>query len=75
MTSTGICRLGVDEIAELVLAFLIAAGDPHDIAVVFGAQVRVLVDQRLPHAGGVLLVDTENDRLLVSGRRFPSGIR
>ena len=36
----GIFRFRVDEVAELVLAFLVAAGDAHDIALVFVARDR-----------------------------------
>ena len=64
VTRTGIRRLGVDEVAELVLALAVVAGDPHHVAAVLGGEVRVLVDQRLPHPRRVLLVDAEDDRLL-----------
>ena len=60
----GIFRFRVDEVAELGLAFGVAAGDAHDVAVVFVAQIRVLVDERLPHAGGVLFIHAEDDGLL-----------
>ena len=36
----GIFQFRVDEIAELILALLVAAGDAHDIAVVLGARGR-----------------------------------
>jgi hypothetical protein len=60
----GVIRFRIDEIADLGLAFGVAAGDPHHVAVVLGVEVGVLVDERLPHPGGVFFVDTEHDRLL-----------
>ena len=57
-------RLWIDEVAQFRLALRVAAGDAHDIAVVFVAQVFVLVDQCAPHAGGMLLIDAEDDCLL-----------
>jgi hypothetical protein len=54
----------VDEVAQLVLPFLVVAGDAHDVAVVGGHEVGVLVHQRLAHARGVLLVHAEDDGLL-----------
>ena len=62
----GISRLRVDEVAKLVLAILIVAGDAHDVAMIDRHQVGVLVDERLAHRGGVLGVDAEHDRLLVA---------
>ena len=64
VTSTGIFRFRVDEVAELVLAFRVAAGDAHDVAVVLGDEIGVLVDERLPHPRRVLLIDAEDDGLL-----------
>ena len=46
------------------LPFGIATGDPHDVAVVFGYKISILVDQCLPRSRRVLLIHTENDRLL-----------
>ena len=40
VTITGILRLGVDEVVELVLAFVVVAGDAHDVALVLGARGR-----------------------------------
>ena len=60
----GILRFRVDEVAELVLAFLVAAGDAHDVALVLGDEIGVLVDERLPHPRRVLLIDAEDDGLL-----------
>ena len=42
----------------------VVAGDAHDVAVVLLGEVRVLVDQRLAHAGGVLGIHAEDDGLL-----------
>ena len=36
----GVLRFRVDEVAELVLAFVVAAGDAHDVAVVLGDTDR-----------------------------------
>ena len=66
----GIFRFRVDEIAELILAVLVAAGDAHDIAVIFVAEVLVLVDEGLAHAGRVFLVHAEDDGLLESVAAF-----
>ena len=46
---TGYGDSGIDEVAELRLPFGVVAGDAHDVAVVLGDQVGVLVDQRLTH--------------------------
>ena len=54
----------VNEVAELGLAVVVAAGDAHDVAVVFVAEVFIFVDEGLAHAGGVLFVDAEDDGLL-----------
>ena len=59
-----IFRFRVDEVAELRLAFVVVAGDAHDVAVVLGDEVGVLVDERLPHPRGVLGIDAEDDGLL-----------
>ncbi len=66
----GIFRFRVDEVAELGLALRVAAGDAHDVAVVLGAQIRVLVDEGLPHARGVFLIDAEHDGLLEAVAAF-----
>ena len=55
---------GVDEIAELVFALGIVAGDAHDVARIFVHQVGVFVDQRLPHPRRVGRVFAEDDGLL-----------
>ena len=64
VTSTGIFRFRVDEVAELGLALGVAAGDAHDVAVVLGDQIGVLVDERLAHPRRVFLIDAEDDGLL-----------
>lgn len=66
----GIFRFRVDEIAELVLAFLVAAGDAHDVTLVFRDQIGVLVDECLAHTRRVLLIDAEHDRLLEAVAAF-----
>ena len=43
---------------------MVAPGDAHYVFGVLVDEVLVLVDQRLAHAGGVFLVNAENDRLL-----------
>ena len=60
----GIFGFRIDEVVQLRLALGVTAGDAHDVAVVPVHQVGVIVDERLPHAGGVFLVDAEDDRLL-----------
>src|SRR5262249_10534765 len=47
----------VDEVAKLGLAKRIAARNTHNVPVILGAEVRVLVDERLTHAGRVFLVN------------------
>ena len=44
--------------------FGVASRDAHHIAMIFVAKILVLIDQRLPHAGGVLLVHAEDNGLL-----------
>ena len=65
-----IFRLRVDEVADLGAAFGIIAGDAHDVAFVLLDQVRVLVDQGLPHPGGVFGVHTEDDGFLEAVAAF-----
>ena len=60
----GVSGFRVDEVAQFRLPFGVVAGDAHHVAVVSVHQVSVLVDERLPHACGVFLVDAEDDRLL-----------
>ena len=55
---------GVDEVVQLCLAITVAAGDAHDVTVVRLHQIGVFVNECLTHAGGVLLVNAENDRFL-----------
>ena len=50
----------------LVLAFLVVAGNAHDVALVQRNQVGVLIDERLPHQRGVFRVDAKHDRLLIA---------
>ena len=59
----GVTGFRVDEVAQLGLARAVAAGNAHDVAVVAGHQVGVVVDERLTHTPSVLLVDAEDDRL------------
>jgi len=59
----GVAGFRIDEVAELRLALGVAAGDAHDVVGV-RAEVWVLVHQRLAHAGGMLLVDAEDDGFL-----------
>ena len=59
----GICRLGIDEVVELRLAFLIVAGDAHDVLAVGCGEVGIRINHRLPHPLGVVDVLTENDGL------------
>ena len=60
---TGIGGFRVDEVVELRLALVIVAGDAHDVLAVGGGEVGVGVDQRLPHALGVVDVLAEDDGL------------
>ena len=53
----------IDEVVELRLAFVVVAGDAHDVLAVGGSQVRVGIDQRLTHALGVVDVLAEDDGL------------
>ena len=62
--------LRVDEVAELGLALGVVAGDAHDVAFVLLHQVRILVDEGLPHAGGVFGIDAEDDGLLEAVAAF-----
>jgi hypothetical protein len=71
----GIIRLRVDEVAELRLAFRVVAGDPHDVALVSGDQIGVLVDQRLAHPRRVFLIDAEDDGLLETVAAFLQEVR
>ena len=66
----GVFRLGIDEVAELGLAFGVVAGDAHHVAVVLLHEIGVLVDQGLPHARGVLGVHAEDDGLLEAVAAF-----
>ena len=66
----GVSRFRVDEVAQLPLAFGVGAGNAHNVPVVLFRQIGVLVDERLAHAGGVFLVDTEDDRFLKSVSAF-----
>src|SRR6202043_1437912 len=66
----GVFRLGVDKVAKLGLALSVTAGNAHDIAMVLVAEILVLVDERLPHAGGVFFIDAEDDSLLEAVTAF-----
>jgi hypothetical protein len=46
------------KVAELSLPFGIATGDPHDVVVVFGYTISILVDQCPPRSRRVLLIHT-----------------
>ena len=46
------------------LAFLVVAGDAHDVLAVSGDEVGVVVDERLAHALGVVDVLAEDDGLV-----------
>src|ERR1017187_2413553 len=63
-SSTRIPGFRVDEVPQFVLSFRVAAGNAHDVAVIFAVEVLVLVDEGLPHAGGVLFIHAENDGFL-----------
>ena len=65
-------RFRVDEVVELGLALLVVAGDAHDVAVVLGDQIGVLVDQRLPHPRGVVL---STQKTMVFWKRSPLSFR
>ena len=60
----GALRFRVDEVAELRGTLGVVARDAHDVAAALLPQFRVLIDQRLAHAGRVLGIDTEHNRLL-----------
>ena len=47
------------EIAELLLSFLVVAGNAHDVAVIRGDEIGVLVCERLAHPSRVLLIDSD----------------
>ena len=66
----GIFCFRVDEVPELRLPFGVAAGDAHDVAVIFVAQVLILVDQSLPHPRGMFLIHAKNDGLLEAVAAF-----
>ena len=52
------------KLSSWALPFVVVAGDPHDVLAVGGGEVGVGVDQRLPHALGVVDVLAEDDRLV-----------
>jgi hypothetical protein len=60
-----VALLGVDEVVELGLALGVVPGDAHDVLAVLGAEVGVLVHERLAHPLGVVDVLAEDDRLVV----------
>jgi hypothetical protein len=66
----GIFRFRVDEVAKLILAVFVAAGDAHDITVVLVAKVLILVHEGLAHAGRVFLVQAVDNCLLESRAAF-----
>ncbi|MNQ58901.1 hypothetical protein D3C85_731200 [compost metagenome] len=59
-----VARLRVDEVIQLGLAFLVIAGDTHDVFAILGHALRVEVDQGLAHALGVVDVVAEDDGFL-----------
>ena len=67
-------RRAGSEVAELSLPLRVAAGDAHDVAVIFVAEVLVLINQGLPHAGGVLLIHAEDDGLLEAVATLPEEV-
>ncbi|MNF66855.1 hypothetical protein D3C84_486540 [compost metagenome] len=54
----------VDEVIQLGLAFLVIAGDAHDVLAVLSHALGVEVDQGLAHALGVVDVVAEDDGFL-----------
>ncbi|MNL10776.1 hypothetical protein D3C87_1315870 [compost metagenome] len=54
----------VDEVIQFGLAFLVIAGDTHDVFAILGHALRVEVDQGLAHALGVVDVVAEDDGFL-----------
>ena len=56
-------RFGVDEVVELSLAFVIIAGDAHDVLAVGSGQVGIGIHQRLTHPLRVVGGLTEDDGL------------
>jgi len=60
----GVFGFGVNEVAEFILAFGIAAGYPHGVAMVLVAEVLVFLDEGLAHAGGVFFIHAEDDGFL-----------
>ena len=70
VTRTGYFASGSMKLPSCAWPSRVAAGDAHDVAVVFVAEVLVFVDQGLPHAGGMLLIDAEDDGLLEAVAAF-----
>ena len=56
-----IARLGVDEVVELRLAFVVVASDTHHIFAVGSGEVRVGIHERLTHPLGVVDIFAEDD--------------
>ena len=65
-----VCGFRVNEVVQLGLPLGIAAGDTHDVAVILGHQVGVLVAQGLAHPGRVLPVNAEDNCLLEAVAAF-----
>jgi len=59
----GECGFRIDEVVELQFAFVVVAGDAHDVLAVCPGEIRIGIDQRLAHALGVLDVLAKYDRL------------
>ncbi len=60
----GIFCFRVYEIPQLRLPFIVATSDSHHVAVIFVAQVFVLIDQSLAHARGMLFINAKHNRFL-----------
>ena len=58
------------KLPKLGLPLRIAAGNAHDVAIILLHEVLVLVNECLPHAGGVFFIHTEDDGLLEAVAAF-----
>ena len=59
----GVGGLGVNEVIELRLAFIVVASDAHDVFGVGSGEVGIGINHCLPHAFRVVDVLAEDDRL------------
>ena len=64
VTSTGYFDFRVDEVAELVLAFLVAASDTHDIALIFGHESAFSLMSAWRIRAACSSIDAEHDGFL-----------